>query len=114
MSGKPWYVAGKDTRANILYVVQGGDHPALYRSGLVASHVHWIAGTAPAGAFDCTARIRHQQPLQACRVHGDGDTGVRVEFAQPQRAIAPGQSVVFYSGDECLGGAIIERALDTV
>lgn len=113
-SGEPWYVAAKDTQANILYVVQGGSHPALYRPGLLASHAHWIAGAPPAAAFECMARIRHQQPLQACHVHGDGGTGTRVEFAQPQRAIAPGQSVVFYRGDECLGGALIERALDTL
>lgn len=113
-SGEPWYVAGKDTQTNVLYVVQGGNHPALYRPGLLASHAHWIAGAAPAAEFDCMARIRHQQPVQACRVHDDGQGDCRVEFALPQRAIAPGQSVVFYQGDECLGGAVIERALETL
>ncbi|MGB5540342.1 MAG: tRNA 2-thiouridine(34) synthase MnmA [Gammaproteobacteria bacterium] len=113
-TGEPWYVAGKDIAANILYVVQGTNHPALFRPGLLASQVHWIAGTSPGTDFECTARIRHQQPVQACTVHGDGDGGTRVEFAEPQRAIAPGQSVVFYSGDECLGGAIIEQALDNI
>ncbi|MGD2112643.1 MAG: tRNA 2-thiouridine(34) synthase MnmA [Gammaproteobacteria bacterium] len=113
-SGEPWYVAGKDMDANVLYVVQGHSHPALFKPGLLASHVHWIAGTSPGAGFACTARIRHQQPVQACRVFSDGTTGCRVEFAQPQRAIAPGQSVVFYAGDECLGGAIIKCALDTL
>jgi tRNA-specific 2-thiouridylase len=105
-------VAGKDRDTNVLYVVQGGNHPALFRPALQASHVHWIAGAPPGVAFACTARIRHQQPVQACHVYGDGDTDCRVQFEQPQRAIAAGQSVVFYNGDECLGGAVIERALD--
>ena len=113
-TGEPWYVAGKDMAANVLYVVQGVDHPALFKPGLLASQVHWIAGAAPAAGFECTARIRHQQPVQACRVLSNDTAGVRVEFAAAQRAIAPGQSVVFYSGDECLGGAIIEQALDTL
>ncbi|MEZ5540626.1 MAG: tRNA 2-thiouridine(34) synthase MnmA [Pseudomonadota bacterium] len=111
-SGAPWYVAGKDLERGILYVVQGSDHPALYSPGLLGSHTHWIAGAAPAPAFECTARIRHQQPVQACRVQTDATAACRVTFHRPQRAIAPGQSVVFYAGDECLGGAIIERALD--
>jgi len=111
-TGEPWYVAGKDMDANVLYVVQGTSHPALFKPGLLASHVHWIAGAAPAAGFECTARIRHQQPVQACTVTSDDAAGVCVAFAEPQRAIAPGQSVVFYAGDECLGGAIIEHALD--
>jgi len=113
-TGEPWYVAGKDMNSNVLYAVQGTSHPALFSPGLLASHVHWIAGAPPAACFECTSRIRHQQPLQACSVRVDGDSGCRVAFAEPQRAIAPGQSVVFYAGDECLGGATIERALDAL
>jgi len=112
-TGEPWYVTGKDMDANILYVVQGTDHPALYSPGLLGSRAHWIAGTPPASRFECTARIRHRQAVQACTVHDEGGAGCRVAFAEPQRAIAPGQSVVFYEGDECLGGAVIEQALDT-
>ncbi len=112
-TGEPWYVAGKDIDANVLYAVQGADHPALFKPGLLASHAHWIAGVPPATGVEVTARIRHQQPLQVCTVRVGGDAGCRVAFAEPQRAIAPGQSVVFYAGDVCLGGAIIEQALDT-
>jgi tRNA-specific 2-thiouridylase len=110
-SGEPWYVAGKDMSANILYVVQGKDHPALFAGGLRASKLHWISGASPDVITGCTARIRHQQPVQSCTLHPAPDNACNVVFDTPQRAIAPGQSVVFYDGDECLGGAIIEEAI---
>jgi tRNA-specific 2-thiouridylase len=110
-SGEPWYVAGKEHEHNILRVVQGVNHPALFRTGLRASQLHWIAGEPPATSLVCTARIRHQQALQACTVTGGCQEDCSVRFEQPQRAIAPGQSVVFYDNDECLGGGIIEEAL---
>jgi tRNA-uridine 2-sulfurtransferase len=111
-SGEPWYVIDKDMAHNILVVAQGVDHPALFKRGLRASSLHWIAGQAPSPPFVCTARIRHQQPLQPCTLLGVAGQDGSVEFALPQRAITAGQSVVFYSGDECLGGGIIEAALD--
>ena len=111
-TGEPWYVSGKDMDANVLYVVQGTRHPALFKPGLLASRVHWIAGAPPASRFDCMARLRHRQSVQACTVQSDGNAGCHVSFTAPQRAIAPGQSVVFYAGDDCLGGAVIEQALD--
>jgi len=110
-SGEPWYVAGKDMQANVLYVVQGREHPALYSHGLRASHLRWISGRPPRAAYRCTARIRHRQALQDCILHPVGNGNCTVLFDVPQRAIAPGQSVVCYSGEECLGGAIIEAAL---
>jgi len=111
-SGEPWYVAGKDLERNILIVVQGTHHPALFHRGLRAGRLHWIAGQPPVMPLRCSARIRHQQPVQACTLDsGDAVTGV-VGFEQPQRAITPGQSVVFYAGEECLGGGIIEAALE--
>jgi tRNA-specific 2-thiouridylase len=109
-TGEPWYVAGKDIGKNILHVAQGVNHPALFSRGLQASNLHWIAGAAPAKSFECSARIRHRQPLQECAVTVSGELECNVRFRQPQRAITAGQSVVFYRGDECLGGAVIDTA----
>ena len=108
--GEPWYVARKDLDTNVLYVVEGHDHPALHHSGLTAGDLQWIKGTPPDLPLDCTARIRHRQPEQACRISAIED-GVKVDFIEPQRAIAAGQSVVLSLGDLCLGGGIIEQAL---
>jgi len=108
--GEPWYVAAKDLDRNHLIVVEGHDHPALYHDSLRAIELHWISGRPPALPHDCTARIRHRQPEQPCRVEATTDGRVRVRFTTPQWAIAPGQSVVFYDGDLCLGGGIIEAA----
>jgi tRNA-specific 2-thiouridylase len=111
-SGEPWYVIDKDMANNILVVAQGVDHPALYKRGLRASRLHWISGQAPSPSFVCTARIRHQQPLQPCTLVSLSGHEGSVEFERPQRAITAGQSVVFYTGDECLGGGIIEAAME--
>ena len=110
-SGEPWYVAGKDTENNVLIVVQGVNHPALFSSGLRASQLYWISGADVVSPFACTARIRHQQPVQACTLTVRSDQAGTVSFETPQRAVAPGQSIVFYQDDECLGGAIIEEAV---
>ena len=106
-SGEPWYVVGKDIAANIVYVDQGHDSPWLQSHALNASGAHWIAGVPPAASFDCTAMTRYRQPPQACHVEVDGDR-CAVRFDATQRAVAPGQSVVFYRGEECLGGAVID------
>jgi tRNA-specific 2-thiouridylase len=106
-SGEAWYVVGKDVATNVVYVDQGHDSPWLQSRTLIASGVHWIAGVPPAPAFACGAMTRYRQPPQACHVELEGDR-CAVRFDSPQRAVAPGQSVVFYAGDECLGGAVIE------
>jgi tRNA-specific 2-thiouridylase len=106
-SGEAWYVVGKDVGANIVYVEQGHDNRWLQSRTLVARGAHWIAGASPAATFRCTAMTRYRQVPQACRVEVD-DERCKVRFEQAQRAVAPGQSVVFYAGDECLGGAVIE------
>lgn len=103
----PWYVAGKDSARNVLLVVQGHDHPALFHRRLAARDPHWIEGAPPPFPLECTARTRHRQPDQPCRVTAGRDGGLEVEFRQPQRALTPGQFVVFYAGDTCLGGATI-------
>lgn len=111
-SGQPWYVVGKDMENNVLTVAQGVDHPALFSSGLQASQLHWISGSYPDSPLVCTARIRHQQAVQRCTLTVQADDhSCKVAFESRQRAITPGQSVVFYQDDECLGGAIIEEAL---
>jgi tRNA-uridine 2-sulfurtransferase len=107
---EPWYVAGKDLQSNELIVVQGNDHPALFESALQLSHIDWIAESEPTLPLQCSAKTRYRQPDQVCLLSRETD-GYRVDFAEPQRAITPGQSAVFYLGDECLGGGIIERAL---
>ena len=110
-SGEPWYVTAKDIEHNILRVAQGVNHPALFSQCLRANGLHWIAGTTAAHAFECHARIRHQQPLQECAVTVLDERQCRVRFREPQRAVTPGQSVVFYRGDECLGGAVIDTII---
>jgi len=109
----PWFVVGKDLERNVLVAAQGHDHPLLFHPGLDAADLHWISGRGPATLpFPCRARIRHRQPLQKCAIIGGGDRTCRVLFEHPQRAITPGQSVVFYREYECLGGAVIESDWD--
>jgi tRNA-specific 2-thiouridylase len=106
----PWFVARKDPSRNALIVVQGGDHPLLLSGGADIAQVHWISGARPELPLDCLARARHRQPLQACTVLGYDQDRCRVRFRAPQRALAPGQALVLYLGDECLGGGVIEEA----
>ncbi len=108
-SGKPWFVAGKDLEKNVLYVVQGDRHPALYADGLAASDVNWIAGAPPAETFRCTVKCRYRQPNRPATVRVTGPASCEVRFDEPQRAVTPGQAVVFYDGPVCLGGGIIDR-----
>ncbi len=107
--GKPWYVVAKDLRDNVLLVAQGNTHPALFKTSLYTSAVHWVAGEPPTLPLSCKAKTRYRQPDQQCTLMA-AEQGYRVEFTEPQRAITPGQSVVFYTEDRCLGGGIIEGA----
>ncbi len=108
----PWYVARKDLDRNVLVVVQGHDHPRLMSKALLADDWHWIGGSPPSMPMECRARIRHRQPLQRCRVRPDGRR-LFIEFDRSQRAIAPGQFVVLYADDECLGGGVIQAAFSS-
>ncbi|GAB4222325.1 MAG: tRNA 2-thiouridine(34) synthase MnmA [Francisella sp.] len=103
----PWFVAQKDLKNNVLIAVQGHDHPLLFKKFLKAIDVNWISGIVPADKFKCLAKIRYRQKEQPCEVEVNKDGSVNVIFDQPQRAITPGQSVVFYNDDICLGGGII-------
>ena len=107
-SDAPWYVADKDPDNNTLWVCQGNDHNALFASTLYTSSLFWISGSPPALPFSCSAKIRYRQADQACEVSVTGD-GYQVDFKEPQRAITPGQSLVIYAGEVCLGGGVIER-----
>ncbi len=105
--GEAWYVVDKDLQTNTLYVEQGEHHPALYSVSLTASQLHWTTDTPPSLPLDCCAKTRYRQDDQDCRVQAAGSDEVLVHFAAPQRAVTPGQSVVFYAGDVCLGGGTI-------
>jgi tRNA-specific 2-thiouridylase len=104
--GEPWYVVGKDVARNVLYVAQGGENEWLQSRRLTAETANWVAGAPPAQEFRCTAKTRYRQHDQVCMVSVHNDR-LEVRFDEPQRAVTPGQSVVFYAGDECLGGAVI-------
>jgi tRNA-specific 2-thiouridylase len=107
--GRAWYVAAKDSERNELVVAQGREHPALFAEKLEADEMHWISGSAPALPLRCQAKIRYRQPDQACSVAPASPGRVLVRFDRAQWAVAPGQTVVFYSGEECLGGATIRE-----
>jgi tRNA-specific 2-thiouridylase len=103
----PWYVVGKDVASNVLYVDQGTDSPYLYSQRLWSEAAHWISGNPPSARFQCMAQTRYRQPDQACEVAVRDDGTLEVRFSEPQRAVTPGQSLVLYDGDACLGGAVI-------
>ena len=124
---KPLYVAAKEMSTNTLVVVPE-NNPVLYKKEIIARNINWISGKELKLPMKCYARIRYRQPIQHCIVepltHADtlqeniennsakfhaGSTPVRVLFTKPQRAVAPGQSIVFYQNDEMLGGGVIER-----
>jgi len=109
----PWYVVDKDLQTNRLIAAQGHDHPLLMKNSLLAAQMHWVAGHEPGLPLACHARIRHRQTLQACEITQQTDGHCQVRFDQPQRAVTPGQSIVFYQARECLGGGIIESAFNT-
>ncbi|MBT5389058.1 MAG: tRNA 2-thiouridine(34) synthase MnmA [Porticoccaceae bacterium] len=106
---EPWYCLGKDLQNNRLIVGQGVNHPLLFTNQLAATDINWINGV-PDGPLQCSAKTRYRQPDQTCWVIPNSDGGCEVIFDQPQRAVTPGQSVVFYLDDLCLGGGTIDRA----
>ncbi len=106
---EPWYVAEKLLDTNERLVVQGKNHPALLHKNLTAIDTHWINGAPPATKFECMAKTRYRQPDQAATVIVKDDGSLDVHFVEAQRAVTPGQSLVLYSGECCLGGAVIDR-----
>jgi tRNA-specific 2-thiouridylase len=107
-TGEPWFVAGKDMQRNRLIVVQGHDHPLLLNPELDALDMHWIGERAPDVTRDYAAKTRYRQQDAACRIAlGTADTA-HFTFDEAQWAVTPGQSVVVYDGEVCLGGGIIK------
>jgi tRNA-specific 2-thiouridylase len=109
-AGDPWYVAAKDMRNNRLIVVQGHDHPALLADRLTALDLNWISGSPPHCNWVYSAKTRYRQKDAACTLVASGAERCVVEFGEPQWAVTPGQSVVLYESQVCLGGGIIESA----
>jgi tRNA-specific 2-thiouridylase len=105
--GEPWYVAEKRLAANELVVVRGHDHPLLLKRTLRADEASWIAGQAPDAPSSHSAKTRYRQSDAACVLRAPAHGIIEVDFAAPQWAVTPGQSVVLYDGEECLGGGVI-------
>ncbi|ODS11021.1 tRNA 2-thiouridine(34) synthase MnmA [Vibrio scophthalmi] len=108
---EPWYVAEKDLKRNVLIAVQGADHPLLKSNGLVASQLHWVDRTPIKEPLKCTVKTRYRQTDITCTIIPVDDETIKVIFDEPQVAVTPGQSAVFYQGDVCLGGGIIEQRI---
>ena len=110
--GRSFFVVGKDLQANVLIVGQGGDHPQLFSHGALIEGLTWVGEPpcAPGENYALSAKFRYRQPDQEVNLRWEGERA-QLEFSQPQRAVTPGQSAVFYRGDLCLGGGIIQSAL---
>lgn len=108
-SGQPWFVADKDLERNALIVAEGPNHPRLYSTSLIATDLNWISDQQPSSVFTCVAKFRYRQPDQGVTVHLRENNTCEVVFDQPQKAVTPGQAVVFYQGEICLGGGTINH-----
>ncbi len=109
-SDEPWYVVAKALQENRLIVAQGVDNPHLYHSHCRITDLHWISQPAEDFPFACSAKIRYRQQDTSCRITSLGGANASIEFNAPQRAITPGQALVLYAGEQCLGGGTIELA----
>jgi tRNA-uridine 2-sulfurtransferase len=106
-AGEPWYVADKRIDTNELVVVQGHDHPLLMKKALSASDAAWVAGRPPLAPSTHTAKTRYRQADAPCTLSNAQQDEITVEFSAPQWAVTPGQSVVLYDGEVCIGGGVI-------
>jgi tRNA-specific 2-thiouridylase len=103
----PWYVARKDVARNALIVVQGATHPALYCRSVEVRDLNWLV-PPPISAFHAAVKLRYRQPDQAARLI-PAEKDLRIVPVDPQRAVTPGQSAVFYDAERCLGGGVIAQ-----
>jgi tRNA-specific 2-thiouridylase len=110
-SEQPWYVVEKDLINNRLIVAQGHDHPSLLSTGLIATQLHWVDRQGPTSSLRCTVKTRYRQQDIPCQLTLLSDDRWLVTFDEPQKAVTPGQSAVFYLDEVCLGGGIIDEAL---
>ena len=110
----PWYVVDKDVARNRLIVAQGADHPRLMSVGLIAQQLHWVDRQPIVAPLRCTVKTRYRQTDIPCEIVPRGDDRIEVRFDAPVAAVTPGQSAVFYLGDVCLGGGIIEERLPLI
>ena len=110
--GEAWYVVEKDIKRNIVYAVQGHDHPALMKRVVHAEQLQWVSEVPPILPLNCKAKTRYRHDEQHCVISMIGPNYTRIEFDYPQWAVTPGQSIVFYQEDVCIGGGIISVALD--
>ena len=106
--GEPWYVVAKDRERNVVIIDRGKENSALFFHQLIAHDFSWISGTCPDLPFSCRAKIRYRQQDQSCIIHPIENGQALVVFTEAQRAITPGQAIVFYDGAICLGGAKIK------
>ena len=104
----PWYVLHKDLDNNVLYIGQGHEHPWMLSTRLEACQLAWVSGVAPETGNALTAKVRYRQQDQAVSIEQIDADRMQLKFQHPQRAVTPGQSVVLYDGEVCLGGGIIE------
>lgn len=110
-SDEPWYVVEKDVSTNTLHVAQGSQHPMLFAQGLICGPIHWLADYKNQLPLTCFAKTRYRQLEQACMISPPDGEQHYVMFSNPQRAITPGQYIVFYDKNQCIGGATIEQVI---
>ncbi|WP_442872183.1 tRNA 2-thiouridine(34) synthase MnmA [Colwellia sp. 20A7] len=117
---EPWYVVEKDLLRNVLIVGQGHNHPRLFSKGLIANQLHWVDRQELSAPIKCTVKTRYRQDDVACTVtplgqsitkNEDNSPQYQIDFDEPQSSVTPGQSVVFYQDDVCLGGGIINTLI---
>jgi tRNA-specific 2-thiouridylase len=106
--GDAWFVVGKDHEKGIVFIEQGADHPALYCDELIATELSWIS-QPPSLPLPCQSKVRYRQADQSCTILEIKNGLARISFANPQRAVTPGQSIVFYDGNICIGGGVIQQ-----
>ena len=108
-AGDPWFSMGKDLEQNVLYVGQGFHNEKLYSTSIIATDISWVSKIEKPATFQCSAKFRYRQSDNLVNVEVLDDQKVKVIFNEPIRAITPGQAVVFYDGEVCLGGGTIDQ-----